>query len=307
MFDDLFNFGKKVVKTAIYLPFIIISSILSNLHGQQSFGNELKEEETQETFLSLSYVTSYFKFLTPSYYFGSVFNIIKYFIIKIFKFIVVAWAFSVSSIIITLIAYYIISLPISIENLLSLSFNEDNNSQISTIYFNCTRLKENCSYIESRNYQVHFEFEILKNERSTDTSNFEVALNYQLDGEKNTIKKINFVEVNDFYLETFYRIINFPINVLGYKTTEIMSMKMINNLDNSNLGLDYVEVSIRNNKLNIKNPKLLFIPIVGFLRNIIWQFRLFTLPSLFFCCIFIQFFLYFCVKMLIWVYEKVTS
>jgi len=195
------------------------------------------------------------------------------------------------------------SLPNIIENPISLSFTEGNISQIATLYFNCTRIKDNCSYIDNLNYQVNFEFEVLKNDKSMNSNNFEVEINYLLNDERISAKKINFIEMNEFYVEKFYKLIYFPLNILGYKKTETMIMNMIHNLDNSNLGLDYMDVSIKNHKLNIKNPKIVFIPIIGYFRNLLWSLRVFTLPALFFGIIFLQIAIYLFVKVLIMIYS----
>ena len=248
---------------------------------------------------------AYVKETIHSFY-DSIINTILSLFKRIVHLCIILGAFSITSVLVTLfIGWYIMSIPNIIENSLSLSLS--NNNQVSTLYFNCTKQKDTCSNIEPIQYQVLFEYELVKNEKSVNTGNFEVELNYLFNDELKTEKRINFLEVNDFYIETFHKIVNFPLNILGYKKTEIITMKMINELDNRKLGLDYLEVIVKNNQINIKNPKIVFIPVVGFLKSLVWQFRAVTLPVLFFSIIFIQVSVFLLIKILVFVYEKVLS
>ena len=232
---------------------------------------------------------------------------------QIIKLIVIFFAFSISSVLVTLFAYYIMSIPNIIEFPVSLSFETNNNetninNQFASLYFNCTtNKKDNCSNIGDLNYQVLFEFEVVKNEHSMDSSNFEINMNYLMNMELNTAKKINFIEKYDYYIEAFFKIVYFPLNILGYKKTETIVMTMINKLDNRMFELDYLDVVIKNNKLNIKNAKIIFIPVVGYIRNLLWSFRALTLPAIFFGFIFIQMSLYLLIKFLTMMYEKFSS
>jgi hypothetical protein len=303
--NDLLNFSLKTAKTLVFLPFIIISSLFHSLNQKPTVlhSEKLKkrnenenEDEEESTYVDFSFLKSYLKFLTPSYYMNLTGKIILFFIMKLINIVVVVGAFSATSLIITLFAYYIMCLPSIIENPVSLSFANGSNSQSASLYFNCSKLRDNCSHIDAINYEVLFEFEVLKNEKSLDSSNFEIQLNYHLNDEQYSAKKINFIEVNDYYIEKFYKLIYFPLNLIGYKKTELIVMNMIKNLDNTKLGLDFMDVSINNNKLNIRNSKVVFIPIVGYFRNLIWSLRVFTLPTVFSGFVFLQVFVYVFIK-----------
>lgn len=307
--NSILNLSKKAFKTLFYIPIILCSSVLGLIFGynvkkNKEGVNEEGEEENEITpFISASTIV---KYITPSYYCGLLYSAALFLIKQFIKIFVAFGAFSIISLIMTLFAYYIISLPRVIENDLSLSFGDDDFSQSSYLYFNCTRVKDNCSSIEALNYQVLFEFEVVKNERSFDIGNFQVELNYMFHEEVSTVKKINFLETGDYYIETFFRIVNFPLRVIGYKKNELVSMNMINNLDNTQLGLDYIEIKIRNNKLNIKNPKVVFLPVTGYIRNLIWSMRIFTLPAVFFGFILIQFCVYTLIRFLVFIYNTVS-
>jgi len=184
----------------------------------------------------------------------------------------------------TLMTYYMMNLPNIVENNFNLSFEIQNSTstvQYSEILINCAITRDNCSRIDALDYQVFFEFEYIKNEKSYLQDSFEIELTYQMEYETLTTKKIGYIEKRDYYVEYVYKMIYFPFKILGYFNEDKLSYLMIKDLDNKNLTLKKMEIILKKVDLNIKSSRLLFVPITGYFKSLIWSTRVLTIPSIF--------------------------
>lgn len=97
-----------------------------------------------------------------------------------------------------------------------------------------------------------------------------------------------FFEKYDSMLENIIKILTLPIRIFGYCNSKQMVLEVLDKYDNYYQAIEKIDLYIKNSSLNIKSAKIVFVPLIGYIKWLVYYFKYIFLPFMFVLIIFLQ-------------------
>ncbi len=217
------------------------------------------------------------KFLTPGFYLTKA----KTTLFSTLKLILLLFIMILLSLLLTFICSFIIKVPSEMEK--NIAFHLDNGNLISEVHSDClfnTEINSNkqCVDILNKIYSIHIEIDLHKSKLLPNL--FESKLEFF--SEKNTdknfsLKKVTFLKDENKFLQFINDFTLIIPRFFGYFQTEKITVKFIDDFDNSIFHLNKVRLSLETNTLGIDKAVIYFIPNLSFVQYFIGKMYYITL------------------------------
>jgi hypothetical protein len=200
--------------------------------------------------------------------------------------------FLLNSIIFTLICLSFISIPKTIDKNLTFSLFQDK-ALYSKQIINCHENSCVNDINMNNEYKVYLELNILRNEGSVNLGNFETEFHLINEKkERKSVKVVSFLDQCDQITEHSKNILLLPLKILGAFKQDHITITFHENLSLIFFNLIKIKIFIKSTLLKVGHARLVFQPIIGWVKFFIHYSKLFTIPMIFTSCFFFQVFLY---------------